>query len=173
MQALVEWKNVLEAISYVIVIASIPTAIISYYVTNKKEREAIEYGTFDSLDDKFIEFQLLCLEKPYLNIFDVEDEHPAVLTPEQKKEELIAYSVLFAIFERAYVMYKARGFRKSESQWKGWVEVMHVYAQRGNYREAWTLNGFGWDTNFEVFMNRLIQENEPIFLEKEKRRQAS
>ena len=103
MQNLVEWKDVLESLSYLIVIASIPTAILSYIITNKKEREDREFGTFDSLDDKFIEFQLLCLEKPYLNIFDVEDEHPVALTPLQKKEELIAYSVLFAIFERAFV----------------------------------------------------------------------
>ncbi len=45
---------------------------------------------------------------------------------------LIAYSVLFAIFERAFVMCKARGFNKHNMQWQGWVEVMHVYAQRDN-----------------------------------------
>lgn len=159
MQTLVEWKGALESISYLIVIASIPTAIFSYYITNKKEREDREFGTFDSLDDKFIEFQLLCLDKPYLNIFDVEDEHPVVLTALQKKEELIAYSVLFAIFERAYVMYKARGFHKHNSQWQGWVEVMHVYVQRQNYRDAWAVNGFGWDGEFEAYMNQLIQEH--------------
>lgn len=161
MQTLVKWKDVLESLSYLIVIASIPTAIFSYIITNKKERKDREFGTFDSLDDKFIEFQLLCLEKPYLNIFDVEDEHPVALTTLQKKEEVIAYSVLFAIFERAFVMYKARGFNKYNVQWQGWVEVMNVYAQRDNYRDAWAVNGFGWDGEFEAFMNKIMEEKAP------------
>ncbi|MFO7887005.1 MAG: hypothetical protein R6U59_01705 [Eubacteriales bacterium] len=163
---LIKHNILFEAISYLVVIGSIPTAVYSYYKAKKKEISDREYGTFDSLDDKFIEFQLICMEKPYLDIFDVPDENPIKLTSIQKKEELVAYSILFAIFERAFVMYKERSFKDKSKQWDGWVEVMELYVQRDNFLNAWEKNGFGWDCEFQEFINSMIAKNKEIAVEK-------
>ncbi len=74
----------------------------------------------------------------------------------KKKEELIAFSVLLSMFERAYLMYKQTNFKGGRGQWEGWNEVMDSYAERKNFINAWKLNGFGWDKDFEDLINKKI-----------------
>lgn len=157
MKFLIENRYLFEVLSYLIIIFSVPTAIFTYIKSNKIERAMREFGTFDLIDSKFIDFQLLCMEKPYLNIFDVEDTNPVVLTELQKKEEIIAYGILFSLFERAYVMYRSRSFDKYSGQWEGWIEVMEEYSKRDNFRNAWYMNGFGWDKDFQNFLSLTIE----------------
>ncbi len=149
----------LDKIQSVVIIISVITALIQYMVNIRKERNAKELGTYDSLDNKFIEFQLLCLEKSYLDIFDVPDKNPIILNESQKKEEMIAFSILLAMFERAYLMYKRTNFKGGKGQWLGWNEVMDCYAKRDNFRIAWETNGFGWDKDFEDLINAKIKNN--------------
>lgn len=158
MNFLIENRYFFEVLSYLIIIFSVPTAIFTYARSNKIEQSMREFGTFDLIDSKFIEFQQLCLEKPYLDIFDIEDKEPIQLTPLQKKEEIIAFGILFSLFERAYVMYKSRNFDKYSGQWEGWIEVMEEYAKRENFREAWLINGFGWDKDFQSYLNDIIEK---------------
>ncbi len=80
--------NKLESIESVVIIISVIVALFQYIVNEKKDRRSKEIGTYDSLDNKFIEFQLLCMEKPYLDIFDVPDKVPAKLNDEQKKRRI-------------------------------------------------------------------------------------
>lgn len=156
---LIRNKDLFEAVSYLIIIIGAPIGIYTYIKSNKQEKKDRQFGTYDALDDKFIEFQMMCLDKPYLNIFDVENEEKAELNSLQKKEELIAFSVLFAIFERAFIMYRERSYKDKGEQWQGWLEVIEEYAKRENFREAWAKNGFGWDKSFEHLINYIIKES--------------
>lgn len=148
-----------ELLSYIILIISAPIAVITYIISDNKEKADRQFGTYDALDDKFIEFQMLCLEKPYLNIFDIDDDNEVELTDLQKKEEIIAFSILFSIFERACIMYRERSYKDKGKQWEGWKEVMEEYAKRENFREAWTKNGFGWDHTFKRLMDDIINQS--------------
>ncbi len=148
----------LEIVESIVLIVSVIIALSQYITNLHRERKRKEVGTYDALDNKFIEFQLICLEKPYLDIFDIPDKTPLKLTEEQKKEELVALSILMALFERAYLMYKNTDFKGGTGQWEGWNEVMDRYTQRDNFIKAWEKNGFGWDKEFEALINRKINK---------------
>ena len=148
----------ISLISELIVLIGAPLAIFNYINSVKQERIDRQYGTYDALDDKYIDFQKMCLEKPYLNVFDIDDELCTELTPLQKKEEIIAYSILIAIFERAYIMYHERGNNEGD-QWEGWLSNIEDYCRRENFVIAWEKNGWGWDIRFEKLIKNLIEKN--------------
>ncbi len=105
-------REELEALTRFVVIIGIPLGLIQAWWRYRKEQKSREYGTYNALDERYIDFQRLCLTHPYLDVFDVPDTAPAALNPVQKKEELIAFTLLFSIFERAFLMY-------SEQPWWG------------------------------------------------------
>jgi hypothetical protein len=121
-----------------------------------KEQADREYGTYNALDDKFLEFQRLCFENPTLDIFDVPDKVPAHCDPEQAKRELVAFTILFALFERAYLMYREHRTSLRDKQWSGWYEYIASYCGRENFRHAWSVSGVTFDSDFQVFMQSLI-----------------
>jgi hypothetical protein len=118
-----------------------------------------EYLTYNALDEKFIGFQKLCLDHPYLDVFDVKDHKPQKLNEEQQKQELIAFTLLFSIFERAYIMYVCMKQAKEirEEQWKGWEEYIQNYCQRPNFVEAWKKSGTTFDERFTDYMNDTLK----------------
>ncbi|MEM2089827.1 MAG: hypothetical protein QXL88_01915, partial [Candidatus Pacearchaeota archaeon] len=110
-------RLLLEILSYIVIILGIPWAIYEFLENKRRERIEREYGTYDALDEKFIEFQNLCLQYPYLDVFDLPDKNPVKLNERQKKEELIAFSILFSIFERAFLMYYNQPSEIRKRQW--------------------------------------------------------
>jgi hypothetical protein len=150
----------LELINKIIVIIGLPLGLYRYIITKQKEKRDREYGTYDALDDKFIEFQKLCLDHPELNTFDVPDKTPKQLTEKEKKEELILFTILFSIFERAYILYNL--YNKTDQkikndQWKGWNDYIQSYSQRNNFVQAWKESGTTFDANFENFMGEILK----------------
>jgi len=144
--------DILDALSKIVVILGLPLAYIQYLRTKRKEKRDREYGTYNALDEKYLEFQKLCLEHPYLNIFDIQDETPKKLTVEQKKEELILYTMLFSIFERAYLLYSDQNSNIKKKQWSGWDSYIKSYCIREPFLEAWKISGNTFDIDFEKYM---------------------
>lgn len=143
----------LDAISKLIVILGLPLAFIQYQRTKRKEKRDREYGTYNALDEKYLEFQQLCLKYPYLDIFDISDSNPGELNDSQKKEELIIFTMLFSIFERAYLLYSDQYSNIKKRQWVGWDSYIKSFCQRKNFLEAWKVSGETFDTRFESYMN--------------------
>ena len=153
-------KNVLEILSYVVILLGIPAGLFQYYKKSRKEILDREYGTYNALDEKYLEYQVICLSHPYLDIFDVPDKNPVKLSSEQVKEELIAYTILFAIFERAFLMYHDQSTAIKERQWTGWEHYVDSYCARKNFRSAWALSGITFDSHFQDYMKtRLAASN--------------
>lgn len=153
-----EYSWIVGVLTDITVLIGVPLAIVKYFKSVKEDKIEKQYDTYDALDEKYIEFQKLCLSKPYLNVFDIDDGLNIELTPIQKKEEIIAYSILISIFERAYIMYE-RKKNNEGNQWEGWLENIIDYCKRDNFVKAWEKNGWGWDSGFETLINRLIKEN--------------
>ncbi|MGQ7856639.1 hypothetical protein ACUN24_20570 [Pedobacter sp. WC2501] len=146
----------LDAVGKIIVILGLPLAYIQYRRTKKKEKRDREYGTYNALDEKYLEFQKLCLEHPYLNIFDIPDKNPKKLDEKQQKEELILLTMLFSIFERAYLLYSDQYSEIKKKQWIGWDSYIRSYCERDNFLRAWDISGNTFDTDFELYMNEYI-----------------
>ena len=148
----------LDIIDKIVVILGFPIVFIQYRRTKKKEKQDREYGTYNALDEKYLEFQKLCLEHPYLNIFDIPDEIQPVLDEKQKKEELILLTMLFSIFERAYLLYSDQYSAIKKKQWTGWDSYIKSYCERDNFLRAWQISGTTFDTDFETYMEDNIKK---------------
>jgi hypothetical protein len=145
-------KDWIELISSCVVLFGVPLGLYQYYKTKRKEQIDREYGTYNALDEKFLEYQTCCLDHPQLDVFDVPDASPAQLTSEQKKQELIIFTMLFAIFERAYLMYFDQATEIKERQWTGWNEYIRSFGRRANFKSAWQASGATFDKEFEKYM---------------------
>jgi hypothetical protein len=145
-------KDVLEALSYVAVIVGFPIALYQYRRKTMKEQSDREYGTYNALDEKYLEFLVVCRDNPRLDIFDIPDAVPVELDATERKQELIAFTMLISIFERAFLMYHDQHDSVRGKQWSGWHAYVRDYCQRANFRRAWTHAGDQFDTDFQKFM---------------------
>lgn len=151
-------KDWLEALSYLTVIVSLPLALYQYRKITTKEQSDREYGTYNALDEKYLEFLVMCYENPRLDIFDIADGTPQQLDQLGEKQELIAFTMLFSVFERAFLMYHDQSDVIRTRQWTGWHEYIQHYCQRANFREAWSVSGSTFDSRFQDFMQKEIAD---------------
>jgi hypothetical protein len=143
----------LDILSKAVVILGLPIGSYQYFRTKRKEKRDREYGTYNALDLQYVEFQKLCLEHSDLNIFDIADNPAPVLDALQQKKELILFTMLFSIFERAYLLYHRS---ERSDQWAGWESYIQSYCERENFLHAWEISGKTFDSKFEAFMAKTI-----------------
>ena len=129
----------LEALSYVITLLGLPAAIYVYLREHSKERREREYGTYNALDDKYLDFLKLCLENADLNIYPQNLEINVRLTPQQESKKLVLFEILISILERSYLMYRDQSSKIKQNQWIGWNEYMEDWMARG--LEGWRTGG--------------------------------
>jgi hypothetical protein len=144
-----------ELASYVVTVLGVPAAIYVYMREQASLRYEREYGTFDSLDDKYIELQTLCLDHPNLDIFDTPFEQPPKLTPQQQKQEEAILLIRVAIFERAYLMYNRTSKGVKQSQWTGWEEEIIEWLERPNFAKVWAEHKRYYDSSFVSYFDSL------------------
>jgi hypothetical protein len=151
--------SVFELASYIVVVLGVPIGLFQYYRATVRKRREREARVFDAVSASYLDFQRTCLQYPYLDVFDIPDPSPAALTPTQQKEELIAFSILFAIFERAYLLCLENMTPITHGQWRGWDQHVRGYFRRENFRRAWYAGeGGSYDPRFTDYMRRVEQE---------------
>lgn len=137
-------------------LVGIPVAIVLYGLNKRKERLDREYGTYDELDDKYIEYLKLCLDNTDLDVADTPKGSPQELSPDQRHRERLLFSILIAIFERAYLMYRDKSGAIRDRQWNGWLGYMEDWCQRSNFREGWSILRGQFDSDFLAFMDGVV-----------------
>jgi hypothetical protein len=152
-----ELKSLLEIVSQCIVVIGFPFALFQYYFATREEQKDREYATYNALDDKYIAYQELCLAHPDLDVWDVPDVSPPnPQTPKLLKQERQLFSILFSIFERAFLVYADMSTEVKKTQWSGWDGYIKSYCKRQNFRDAWKVSGSTFDTKFEKYMQDAI-----------------
>lgn len=144
----------------VVVILGIPIGFIQYFRTMYLERQEQKYSAFDNTDRAYQEFLKICLEYPRLDIFDFPDKEPFPLTLEEKKQELIALTMLIGVLERAYITYQSAPSSIVKRQWAGWEEYIIKYCKRAVFKQAWELNCTQYDVVFQSYIQKIMQENQ-------------
>lgn len=147
-----DWRTIAEMLAHATVVLGFPIAIVEFRKRRLREQHDREYGTYNALDEKYLEFQQLCLRMPRLNIFDVPDVTPAPLSEEEKKQEVIAFTMLFSIFERAFLMYYDQNTELRRKQWAGWDQYIRTFCARENFARAWAASGATFDTDFQEYI---------------------
>lgn len=135
-----------------------PIAIYVFISEKNKERREREYGTYTALDDKYLDYERLCMQYPELDLYDVALENAPALSPEQKIRQYAMFDILVSLLERAFLMYEDQSDRIKKLQLVGWVEYMHDYAQRRIFQELWLVRGGQYEKRFEDYMNELIRQ---------------
>jgi hypothetical protein len=153
-------KDLLDILSSLATILGIPIAILLFYNEKRRERKDREYGTYNALDDKYIDYLRLCLDNPDLDVFDIPLAHKGELTVEQERREMALLGILISILERAFLMYRDQSTKLKKSQWIGWDAYVREWSARANFRRAWKLiEGEQFDADFVAYLNMLISVN--------------
>jgi hypothetical protein len=148
----------LEVATFIITILGVPAAIFIYLTEQKTLRAEREYGTFDTLDEKYIEIQQLCLEHPELDIFDTPYDTPRQLTEEQEKQEEAILLIRISVFERAFLMYQRTTSQSKKGQWAGWELEIKEWFSRENFKSTWIEHGPYFDKSFYEYFNATMSD---------------
>src|SRR6202140_3471570 len=148
--------SICQIIYYIAMSIAGPLAVITYIAVKKTQRLEKEHKTYDELDNKFFEYQKLALEYYDLDILDVPNNDPSLAFDKKRKQEMVAYAILFSLFERAYLMFSSQADKFRQRQWSGWKHFLNDFLRRENVRIAWELSKNTYDTDFQSFMDRKI-----------------
>jgi hypothetical protein len=125
--------EVVDALLKVTQLIAIPVAICLYFMNHRKERLDREYGTYHALDDKYIDYLKLCLDNPDLDVTDTPRKDVKDFTEEQRHRELVVFTILISIMERAYLMYRDKSAAVRRTQWAGWEAYIGDWCRRANF----------------------------------------
>lgn len=149
--------SITQIIYYVAMSVAGPLAVIAYLKVKETERLEKEYKTYDELDNRFFEYQKLALEYYDLDILDVPNNDPSLAFDKKRKQEMVAYAILFSLFERSYLMFSNQADKFRKRQWSGWKRFLDDFIRRQSVRTAWQLSKDTYDTDFQTFMNGKIE----------------
>lgn len=123
-----------ELWSYIVTVVGLPAAIVIFWLEQRKERENEEEEVYTMLSDNYQDFLKTCLEHRDLKLFQIKNTED--LTPEQREAMIIIFSMLVALFERAYLLlYESGMSRNQERRWRTWEDYMREWAGRDDFRE--------------------------------------
>lgn len=148
--------HITQIIYYIAMSIAGPLALIAFLQVKKTERLEKEYRTYDELDNRFFEYQKLALEYYDLDILDVPNNDPSLAFDKKRKQEMVAFAILFSLFERAYLMFSNQADVFRQRQWSGWKRFLDDFIRRESVRTAWELSKETYDTDFQAFMERKI-----------------
>src|SRR5579862_3882887 len=150
--------HICQIIYYIAMSIAGPLAVIAYISVKKAERLEKEYKTYDELDNRFFEYQKLALEYYDLDILDVPNGDPSLSFDKKRKQEMVAYAILFSLFERAFLMFSHEGKEFRLRQWSGWKYFLNDFLRRESVRAAWHASKQTYDTDFQAFMDKNIAD---------------
>ena len=150
----------LQLAAHVVVILGLPLAILLLYREKVRERRDREYGTYNALDDKYIQFLEMCLEHPNLDVSDFPRQDQRQPTEAELRQVQILLTILVSILERAFLMYKDQSTEIKKRQYAGWVDYMKDWCSRPIFRSQWPTLGKQFDSAFLDFMNELMASTE-------------
>ena len=137
-----------EMMSYVVTVIGLPLAIAVFLFEQQKERENEEEEVYQLLSDNYQDFLKVALENPDLRPFS-KDATPS-LSDEQIERQLIIFSMLMSLFERAYLLlYEEKMTPKQKRRWNSWED----------YIQDWCAN-----EDFCSFLPRLLKGEDPGFV---------
>jgi len=149
-------KDIAQIIYYLTLSIAGPLALLEYFKAKKRDRLANEYKIYDELNNRFFEYQKIALEYYDLDILDVPNDDPSLSFDKKRKQEMVAYAILFSLFERAYLMFSHQAESFQLRQWSGWKHYLDDFIRRESVRTAWQLSKGTYDTEFQKFMDDKI-----------------
>jgi hypothetical protein len=149
-------RDIAQIIYYLTLSIAGPLALLEFFRAKRRDRLANEYKIYDELNNRFFEYQKIALEYYDLDILDVPNDDPSLSFDKKRKQEMVAYGILFSLFERAYLMFHHQAEAFQLRQWSGWKHFLDDFIRRESVRTAWQLSKGTYDTDFQKFMDGKI-----------------
>jgi len=147
-----------ELMSYVVTVVGLPLAIVVFALEQRKERVNEQDAVFESISEKYQEFLRVVLEHPDLHLFSM-NKTPE-LTEDQTERMTVIFSMLIALFERAYVLMYKKGLKGDRlRRWRSWEDYMHEWCAREDFRDALEDLLAGEDPEFVEYIRNLALEH--------------
>ena len=141
MADVLSFKDITEIGANIATILGVPIAIFLFIRERNKEQSTRALEAYDRLDERFVDYVKLCLDAPDLDTFEVSLSGQGDLSSEEikKRKEIMMFTILIAIFERAYVTYmKEDSKHKPISDWQVYIRY---WCAKEHFQKAWeTIN---------------------------------
>ena len=145
-----------EMMSYLVTVIGLPLAIAVFLFEQRKERENEEEEVYQLLSDSYQDFLKVALENPDLRLFS--DEVTPSLDDQQKERQLIIFTMLVSLFERAYLLlYEDSMSPKQARRWNSWEDYIREWCQKPHFRSQLPQLLRGEDPSFVRYLEQLAQ----------------
>ncbi len=149
-----------EGASYVVTVIGLPLAIFVFLWEQRKERQSDEEELYQRLSDEYTDFMKLVLDHPDLRLLRPPDQEMK-LTAEQQERQLALFSILIAIFERAYILvYEERMSEQTRRLWLSWEDYMREWCARPDFRRALPMLLEGEDASFAAHLLAIAESTD-------------
>ena len=140
--------------SYVVTVIGLPLAIAVFFFEQRKERENEEEEVYQLLSDNYQDFLKVALENPDLRLFS--EETTLSLNDEQKERQLIIFTMLLSLFERAYLLlYEDAMSPKQARRWNSWEDYILEWCRKPDFRSSLPQLLRGEDPSFVRYLEQL------------------
>ncbi len=151
--------EILEALSYVITILGLPTAIVVFVMEQRKERQNEENELHRMLSEEYDNFLKLALDHADLRLIHG-PSGAGPLSGEEEERQLILFNILISLFEKAYIIvYSERMTRDTKRMWSSWEDDMSEWCARKDFRAALPALLEGEDTAFADHMRGIAERS--------------
>ena len=143
-----------ELLSYVVTVIGLPLAIGVFFFEQRKERENEEEEVYQLLSDNYQDFLKVALENPDLRLFS--DQETPSLNEEQVERQLIIFTMLMSLFERAYLLlYDDHMSPKQARRWNSWEDYILEWCHKPHFRSCLAKLLRGEDPSFVRYVEQL------------------
>jgi hypothetical protein len=125
-------RDALEILSFIITIFGFPSAIFVFFYEQRKERYIEEDEVYQLLSDNYQEFLKTVLENTDLHL--ITNKRTEDLSADQRERMLIIFTMLIALFERAYLLlYRKKLSASQRRRWASWDDYMAEWCMREDF----------------------------------------
>lgn len=143
-----------ELLSYVVTVIGLPLAIFVFLYEQRKERENEDEEVYQLVSDNYQDFLKIALENPDLRLFST-NAHD-VLNDEQKERQLIIFTMLMSLFERAYLLiYDENMSPKQARRWNSWEDFIIEWCRKPHFRALLPQLLHGEDPGFVRYLEKV------------------
>lgn len=138
----------------------VPFGVIVFALERRKERQVEQEEIYQRLSDEYTAFMKLVIENSDLHLLraPVPGQPEPVLNEDQLERRAAFFSILVALFERAYLLvYDDRMNRETTRLWNSWEDYMRDWCKRSDFRSALPQLLQGEDPAFAAHLSRLAQ----------------
>ena len=144
-----------ELLNYVVTVVGLPLAIFVFLYEQRKERENEDEEVYQLVSDNYQDFLRIALENPDLRLFSAEGV--SNLSDEQKERQLIIFTMLLSLFERAYLLvYDDNMSPRQARRWNSWEDFIVEWCRKPDFRALLPQLLHGEDPGFVRYIEKVV-----------------